>query len=550
MLNIEAFHSRCAERSARPRAVATALCLLALVSAIACTDLKPAKAPAKGGAADAGMDAGPAGASAADPNAADTGSGGSAALDPEHPSGSGGADGTGGGDADAGPANMAATCDQDGRIRCSSGNARTRKRCEDGTWTDLEPCAAEEVCDSDAKSGCTALEAICVGNEGNTTCVGTVLYTCGSDGTSTSQETCNSAEHCAAGLASGKCPECVEGEFHCDGTSLASCVDGKFVGTQTCTTAALCNEVVGDCTTAACLPDQFVCMDDELMHCNGDQTALEHVDDCGADLCDDAHGQCDKCFADQVGCQDDQVATCSSDGQTLTLSACGSSVPKCTGQGRCVECTGDGDCSPQFCVDDECVECRNNADCVARGDGTKLCLDAGTPQSRCVQCSTPANCPTAPACRTATCSAQGICGESIVMSGSCGSGKVCNFSGVCETACGNGRYDVGFEECDATSSSFDTYTCDSKCKARSLYTPCGPGKPGCIAPAICQAAAYGSYCSPDCMQAGADCSLGAPAGSTAVCFGSLCLIECEPAPFACPSHLACPGPGSYCDVPQ
>jgi hypothetical protein len=182
---------------------------------------------------------------------------------------------------------------------------------------------------------------------------------------------------------------------------------------------------------------------------------------------------------------------------------------------------------------------------VARSNGTRVCLNAGTTNSRCVQCGAPGDCPAPAACRTATCSGQGICGESIVTSGGCGANKVCNLSGMCETACGNGRFDVGVEACDGSSSSFDIYTCDSQCRARSWYTTCGSGHPGCVAPTNCQTGISGSYCSPDCS-AGGNCNLAKPANSVTACFGTLCLIECD-ADFDCPPQMRCPGSGMYCD---
>lgn len=523
---------------------------LCLLLAWGCTSLR------SGGSSDAAV-------VGRDGSVANGGSGGN--------SGIGGSGGRGGSDAGGSGGSGSGTGGDGGATGGSGGTAGSG-----GTSgsTDAEVPDAEVV-----------VHPSCVGNESMTICDVADLHECSDAGASVRSETCASAAHCQAGLAGGSCAPCIDGEFRCQGAALDHCVDNAFVLMTTCDTEALCNEVTGTCTSAACLADQYVCQSDELKRCNATQTALEDVATCPSGLCDQAGEQCDVCAPGSKTCAGNQVSTCSGDGQAVTLEACPSGMSRCTGQGNCVECTTSSHCSPNFCVSNECVDCRNagdcsagtcraatcnggacgstitagaacgsgnvcttggacvqcrnDQDCVTRGGGTPFCTASNT----CVACRAPADCPVAP-CRAATCNS-GVCGQTTLTSGTCGSGRVCNLSGVCETACGNRRFDVGIEECDATSSSFTQFNCSPSCTARTIWTTCKNGE-GCIAPSHC-VVSFGmdkAFCSPDCPAGEAappECNQLLPPAAQfegGLCFGGDCMIQCM-ADYECPAPMRC-----------
>lgn len=442
----------------------------------------------------------------------------------------------------------------------------------------------------DAQVDAQVAHASCVGNESMTICDVAELRVCSAAGASVRSETCVSAGHCQAGLASGRCAPCVEGDFRCDGAVLDHCVDNAFVTLKTCDTVPLCNETAGDCTTAGCLADQYVCQGDVLKQCNDSQTELVDVDTCTAGLCDQPGKQCDVCSAGARDCDNNQVRTCSANGQTQALAPCPSLTPRCIGQGNCVECTSNTHCSPGYCESNECVGCRNaddctagtcraptcddgacgtsitegaecgngnvctssgectqcrdDSDCVARGGGTPYCAGNST----CVACRSPSDCPTA-ACRAATCNS-GACGQTILTSGMCDVGRVCNLSGVCELSCGNSRYDVGVEECDASSTQHTQYSCDPQCISRTIWTTCANGG-GCIAPSHC-VVSFGeenAFCSPTCdplVASPPECNQllpSAAAEGSGQCFAGDCFIQCM-ADWECPTTMRCDAGGA------
>lgn len=492
------------------------------------------------------------------------------------------------------------SCLQEGAMRCVSAASTARQVCQEGYWVAAESCPEGTLCDrsnTEEPGSCANAAEFCQGSADQMVCFDGVMHECNTDSISVSQQECDSQRHCQIGISSETCAECIPEEtYRCDGVRLEVCSEGgmAFELYDTCETAALCNAEARACTAEACLPENYICTASDILRvCNQDQTAFEDAEQCDPGLCDAQNGECDICTPGDTSCVNGKPTTCNNDGQGFNTGQCSAPRTICTGKGVCVECTVDADCGSEFCVNfecatcrvdgdcnhgecesatcnngvcsisptpgvscsggnictssGECVECRNNNDCLNRGDGTRVCLSAGTTSSNCVQCASPSDCPDAPACREATCSGQGICGEYLITSGSCGIGKVCNYLGVCEDACGNGRYDVGYEECDASSTYHDLYTCDDACNARTLYTECGSGS-GCIAPTVCDPSGFGTdYCSPPCTDYDvSQCLEGVPVGSTVACFGGLCLIECS-GDWNCPQPLYCPGPGTYCE---
>jgi hypothetical protein len=314
------------------------------------------------------------------------------------------------------------SCAIENTIRCSNSGVGQRELCQGGTWQPAEACATGEVCSSQSgeKQGtCQKLEAICQGSAGRPVCDGQgVMYLCNADATIESQETCLSARHCNAGLANGKCPACIPGEFKCTGSQLETCTtDGSgFVSMETCDTAALCNKSVGQCTAAVCVPNKFVCENDTLRKCNSDQTALVDVKPCGRGLCDDVAGECDICVPGEKKCEADTVATCDPKGQSYLRQSCSGNTKRCVGTGQCVACTQDNDCpdpgtckerycntaqgicaprnqddhascSGGICSSGACVECISNSDCANKSTA-KTCNSA----RKCVECTTGSDC--------------------------------------------------------------------------------------------------------------------------------------------------------------
>src|SRR4051794_40330388 len=113
MLDVKACSARSGRRGGPAFCVSAALLLVATVAAMSCTELKD---PIDAGHGKAGADGAIAG----------SGSGGADMQDPDHPSGDAAVDAA---SIDGGPTeNPSDDCDKEGRLRCSSSNARQRER--------------------------------------------------------------------------------------------------------------------------------------------------------------------------------------------------------------------------------------------------------------------------------------------------------------------------------------------------------------------------------------------------------------------------------------
>jgi hypothetical protein len=113
-------------------------------------------------------------------------------------------------------------------------------------------------------------------------------------------------------------PLCRAGyEFDCEGATLKVCAaDGQgFAMLKDCDTAALCNKILGQCTTAVCEPNQAACQGNMLLTCNGDGTAFAGTKDCSPGSCDQRGAQCDRCAPGQKRCESDMVLICDAEGQ-------------------------------------------------------------------------------------------------------------------------------------------------------------------------------------------------------------------------------------------
>lgn len=258
-------------------------------------------------------------------------------------------------------------------------------------------------------SGTTPAAGPCSSRPGQSVCDGAVLHTCGSDGSSTAQETCSTAMSCQLGLATGACAACSPGTFRCTGENLEQCnSSGSYVSAQTCTADAPCNATAGACTATLCVADSKVCSaDGTLQLCSSDGSKLTDLQACGQDLCDAVTKQCLSCVPESTSCEGEDLVQCSPDGSSSTVGPCmqeegscklmtcqsGNCAPSnqpegttcakgvCDSQGACVGCLGAADCaSGEVCVDNACITeaCEPKAT-TCTSDGTlQTCNDTGT----------------------------------------------------------------------------------------------------------------------------------------------------------------------------
>ena len=269
-------------------------------------------------------------------------------------------------DTNTGGASGLQACESEGATRCAPGGGRRMDVCTSGSWIPSTPCPNGAVCSVDEATNtpaCISTAEICQGSGGQKVCDGGgVMYSCSPHGVVEATEPCATARHCQAGLELGACPVCLAGtedEYRCEGAELLRCSDAgdRHVPYKTCDTASLCNVVAGDCTDAACSPDQKVCDGDVLKECNADQTALVEAKTCRPGLCDAEAGDCDVCIPGSADCADPSSAViCNEEGTELVRMACPASNPACRGAGMCVECGKAGDCGePGPCHENECV---------------------------------------------------------------------------------------------------------------------------------------------------------------------------------------------------
>jgi hypothetical protein len=294
------------------------------------------------------------------------------------------------------------TCAMVGATRCSMQGQNMRETCVSGAWVASDACAASEVCTDDAGAVvCRPVEELCKGSNGAPVCDGQgTMFLCNADGTVNTMEVCESARLCQAGLATSSCPICLAKEqFRCMEVSLEVCADdGKsFVKLQDCDNPGLCNETVGECTTAVCVPNEFSCQGNTLKKCNGDGSAFDEAAtmDCGTSVCDADGADCNRCEPGQKICMGNAAAVCDMAGQMHVTMPCPNGQ-KCQGAGQCVDCTADTDCASLTrdckvgaCENFECVakDARSGTSCMA-GSRPGTCQSGG--KCECTkQCSKP-----------------------------------------------------------------------------------------------------------------------------------------------------------------
>jgi len=151
----------------------------------------------------------------------------------------------------------------------------------------------------------------------------------------------------------GRCLDsstCLTGTLRCNGPELERCRENAWRPYAHCASAAQCDATgAGACREPICEPGTYRCLvpgnpptvaDDQtprlglaLEACNAQGTGFVPALTCApAELCDDAHGQCDICAPSQLLCSDRELLVCTADGQERTLY-------KVCEQG-CVETTG------------------------------------------------------------------------------------------------------------------------------------------------------------------------------------------------------------------
>jgi hypothetical protein len=474
------------------------------------------------GAADGSGDAGPSGTALGGAsgenraNASVSGAGGRAAA--MSGGGGGGSAGVGGGGGEPASSNG---CSTEGVQRCVAGVATRRERCSGGQWTADTNCDAGSVCRANGPNGtvsCVVVADVCRGSEGKTVCDSDgKLTVCNPDGTPGTQQTCNSAKLCQAGLSAGSCPTCLAGTDHrCSGAMLEVCApDGKsWSAVSTCTSASLCNDILGKCTSMVCDPGKFACKDNSLMKCNAAGSAFESMMACGKGSCDAAGGDCNICEPGSKSCDATTpmtVLTCNALGEGYDMKSCAAGT-KCVGAGQCVQCSADADCggANRVCQNSVCVcvpQCTGKQ-CGADGCGG-VCGSCTSPKT----CNGSGQCTCVPQCNGKQCGPDG-CGSSC---GSCTSPATCNASGQC--AC--------VPQCNG-----------KQCGPDGCNSSCG----SCTSPATCNASGQ-CACVPQCSgkQCGPDGCNGSCGSCTVPAHGSATCSAAGACSFACDSgYLNCP----------
>jgi hypothetical protein len=126
------------------------------------------------------------------------------------------------------------------------------------------------------------------------------------------------------------------------GAQLLVCNPGRtgFVLSDTCASAALCDEMNGMCLAApACAVGQKKCQGAWLQVCNADRSGYENLMQCAnANLCDDENGECDDCVAPAFQCTaDSKLQQCDASGHWALLQDCSLTSATCDASaGTCV----------------------------------------------------------------------------------------------------------------------------------------------------------------------------------------------------------------------
>lgn len=346
-----------------------------------------------------------------------------------------------------------------------------------------------------------------------------------------------------------------------------TCGDGVVEGVEQCDDGDANGTSGARCTTGCvwvCVTD-VVCTD--MDPCNGTETCVDHacvagtaLNDgescgtgklcrngaCGDASCGDgfvtAPEECDDANATAGdGCENDCTFSCLSTDSTRNCTP----ADACAGQGTCNDSTHT--CTPGSALPDN-TSCGTGGYCKAGtctqpmcgngmtepGEDCDLGTANGTMGSGCkadcsFECVNPAtDCPAAPACNMASCSATHTCqnvADASQNGNSCGTNLECN-NGACVTpsaVCGNGTTETG-EQCDfGTGNNGPGTGCESNCQFSCTVLPdsCTDGNP-CNGTETCTMVTVNAKPGQKCT-ATAPPTQGASCGTGKICLGQVCV---------------------------
>jgi hypothetical protein len=361
-----------------------------------------------------------------------------------------------------------------------------------------------------------AMELPCQGRAGEHVCDGPTMYYCGDSGTAAESETCTSEALCQLGATAGACAVCTPGTFRCDAEKLSECQpSGQYEVKQSCPSVALCKEAAGACSELVCTPNSKTCASDgTLRTCNAQGSTFDALS-CGADLCDQADGRCNKCVPGSKRCEGNAVVTCSSDGQSTSTDTC---APK-------------NDCWTASCSAGMCQNQPKAADTNNRCNGTGYCDGLG----KCAAC---------------------------LSDSQCGADQICDASQTCQQKpCGNKTIDSG-ERCDPQNAAWvmdPQHSCNDQCELTgAVFRKCAKAGDSCWSGSSLFCSPVG-ICSMVCTSDFECSTSGGPQGSCRD-YGTdpnkYCVVPCDcdlvespgtPASCGCPSGLGCVGVGKKTD---
>lgn len=208
----------------------------------------------------------------------------------------------------------------DGAVLKTCSNDRT-------AWTTVSECDSPDHCDPTAGAcrTCTAGDAACNGN---------VLETCNAMGQWQEKSLCDTPELCTVTpdrkFGSCKASPCDQAEHICAGNLLERCSPGRdrLTLVDRCASAALCDVSKADaeaamgqrgtCRPPQCLIGQFACDGATLERCNDDLKDWQLVTVCGAGTsCNPQTGSCDACSPGDVACSGAELLRCDPSGWAL-----------------------------------------------------------------------------------------------------------------------------------------------------------------------------------------------------------------------------------------
>lgn len=280
------------------------------------------------------------------------------------------------------PSSPGDSCDEEGTRRCAEPASDTVLGCTDGSWTQVERCGSDELCDS-ANARCRATAEGCSGRDpGDAFCDGDSRVVCGPDLVSLTEETCTG--RCLAGECVGA--DCGDGTVQSD----EECDDGDDDDTDECPST---------CREATC-GDGFVLAGDEECDDGNDDDEDECPTTCedarcgdgftqrGEEACDDGNDDdADSCLSscEPASCGDGTLQSpeeCDDENQddtddcpsTCTAARCGDGFVW-AGEEECDDqntASGDG-CSSQCRAEVVELALGERHSCARFGDGRLKC---------------------------------------------------------------------------------------------------------------------------------------------------------------------------------